>query len=167
MIIRRTKKVIGELQERVQTLTDESQRLQAQLEEARCTPARKRLPDTRRSITHKFEISETKGYLTVGLFEDGTPGELFVKVAKEGSTIAGLCDAVGILTSMALQFGMPLEAIADKLSHSRFEPAGYTRNPDIRIAKSVVDYMFRWLRLQFSDTDNEDLSKAYFPERDS
>ncbi len=80
-----------------------------------------------------------------------TPGELFIKVAKEGSTIAGLCDSVGILTSLALQHGVPLRAISEKLAHSRFEPAGYTANPDIRIAKSVIDYIFRWLKQQFAD----------------
>lgn len=164
--MRSTKKAIRNLEDKVQVLTEERENLQTQFDEAQRTPTRRRLPDTRQSITHKFEIGETKGYLTVGLFEDGAPGELFIKVAKVGSMIAGLCDAVGILASMALQFGVPLDAICEKLSHSRFEPAGYTRNPDIRIAKSVIDYMFRWLKHQFSDTAKEDLAEESFPERE-
>ena len=112
-------------------------------------PQRKRLPDTRQSITHKFSISGHEGYLTVGLFEDGRPGELFITMAKEGSTIAGLMDAFGTAVSVSLQYGVPLEDYVRKFSHMRFEPQGYTKNPDIRIAKSIIDYIFRWLGITF------------------
>ena len=112
-------------------------------------PHRKRLPDTRQSITHKFSINGHEGYITVGLFEDGRPGELFITMAKEGSTIGGLMDAFGTSVSMSLQYGVPLEDYVRKFSHMRFEPQGYTKNQEIRIAKSVIDYIFRWLGIQF------------------
>ena len=100
-------------------------------------------------MTHKFRVGEQEGYVTVGLFEDGTPGEVFIKMAKEGSTASGLTDAVALLTSIALQYGVSLEKLADKLEHTRFEPYGMTGNPDIPFATSVLDYIFRWLRLHF------------------
>ena len=112
-------------------------------------PLRRRLPDTRTSVTHKFDIAGHEGYLTVGLFEDGQPGELFVTMAKEGSTIGGLMDSIGALTSMALQYGVPLDALVRKFAHQRFEPSGYTKNPDIRNASSITDYVFRWMGFQF------------------
>ncbi len=112
-------------------------------------PRRERLPDTRRSITHKFSIAGHEGYITVGLYDDGRPGELFITMAKEGSTIGGLMDAFGTAVSMSLQYGVPLEVYVNKFSHTRFEPNGHTKNPDIRIAKSVVDYIFRWLGITF------------------
>ncbi|WP_390512122.1 vitamin B12-dependent ribonucleotide reductase [Schlesneria paludicola] len=112
-------------------------------------PARRRLPATRHSLTHKFSVGGHEGYITVGLFEDGTPGELFISMAKEGSTIGGLMDVIGTETSMGLQYGVPLEVLVEKFSHSRFEPSGWTQNPDIPNAKSVVDYIFRWLGIQF------------------
>jgi ribonucleoside-diphosphate reductase alpha chain len=112
-------------------------------------PHRRRLPDTRQSLTHKFSISGHEGYITVGLFEDGRPGELFITMAKEGSTIGGLMDAFGTSVSMSLQYGVPLEDYVRKFSHMRFEPQGYTKNPDIRIAKSLIDYIFRWLGITF------------------
>jgi ribonucleoside-diphosphate reductase alpha chain len=112
-------------------------------------PLRRRLPETRTALTHKFEIAGHEGYLTVGLFEDGQPGELFVTMAKEGSTIGGLMDSIGALTSMALQYGVPLEALVRKFAHQRFEPSGFTKNPDIRNASSITDYVFRWMALQF------------------
>ncbi len=112
-------------------------------------PARRRLPATRHSLTHKFSVGGHEGYITVGLFEDGTPGELFVTMAKEGSTIGGLMDTIGTLTSMGLQYRVPLDVLVNKFSHQRFEPAGWTHNPDIPNAKSVVDYIFRWLGMQF------------------
>ena len=112
-------------------------------------PARRRLPPTRNSITHKFSVGGHDGYITVGLFEDGTPGELFISMAKEGSTIGGLMDVIGTETSMGLQYGVPLEVLVEKFSHSRFEPSGWTPNPDIPVAKSIVDYIFRWLGIQF------------------
>jgi ribonucleoside-diphosphate reductase alpha chain len=112
-------------------------------------PRRERLPDTRRSITHKFNVNGHEGYITVGLYDDGRPGELFITMAKEGSTIGGLMDSFGTAISMSLQYGVPLEVLVNKFSHTRFEPMGHTTNPEIRIAKSLVDYIFRWLGMQF------------------
>ena len=112
-------------------------------------PIRKRMSDTRISITHKFDIAGHEGYLTVGLFEDKHPGELFITMAKEGSTIGGLMDTIGTLVSLSLQYGVPLEAMVKKFAHARFEPSGFTSNPEIRIAKSIPDYIFRWLGNQF------------------
>ena len=110
---------------------------------------RERLPDTRRSITHKFNVAGHEGYITVGLYDDGRPGELFITMAKEGSTIGGLMDCFGTAVSMSLQYGVPLEDYVRKFSHMRFEPQGYTKNPDIKIAKSLIDYIFRWLGITF------------------
>ena len=112
-------------------------------------PRRRRLPDERQSITHKFDIAGHEGYITVGLYEDGQPGELFLTMAKEGSTISGFADAFAQAISYALQYGVPLQDLVDKFSHVRFEPAGMTKNPDIRFAKSIVDYIFRWLAAKF------------------
>ncbi len=112
-------------------------------------PARRRLPATRQSLTHKFSVGGHEGYITVGLFEDGTPGELFINMAKEGSTIGGLMDVIGTETSMGLQYGVPLEVLVEKFSHTRFEPSGWTPNQDIPVAKSLVDYIFRWLGIEF------------------
>jgi ribonucleoside-diphosphate reductase alpha chain len=112
-------------------------------------PRRERLPDTRHSITHKFSVSGHEGYITVGLYEDGRPGELFLTMAKEGSTIGGIMDAFGTSVSMSLQYGVPLEDYVRKFSHMRFEPLGHTKNPDIRFAKSIIDYIFRWLGITF------------------
>jgi ribonucleoside-diphosphate reductase alpha chain len=112
-------------------------------------PLRRRLSDTRTAITHKFDIAGHEGYLTVGLFENNQPGELFITMAKEGSTIGGLMDGIGTLTSLALQYGVPLDALARKFAHVRFEPSGFTKNPDIRNAASITDYVFRWMALQF------------------
>ncbi|MBN1766036.1 MAG: vitamin B12-dependent ribonucleotide reductase [Sedimentisphaerales bacterium] len=112
-------------------------------------PQRIRLPQTRRSITHKFDVAGHEGYLTVGLYEDGSPGELFITMAKEGSTVGGLMDAYGTCISMALQYGVPLSTLVDKFSHARFEPAGMTSNRDIPFAKSLIDYIARWLGMTF------------------
>jgi ribonucleoside-diphosphate reductase alpha chain len=112
-------------------------------------PARRRLPDERTSITHKFDIAGHEGYITVGLYEDGQPGELFLTMAKEGSTISGFADAFAQAISYALQYGVPLQDLVDKFSHVRFEPAGMTKNPDVRFAKSIVDYIFRWMAGKF------------------
>ena len=115
----------------------------------RCLP-RERLPDTRQSITHKFNVGGHEGYINVGLYPDGRPGELFITMAKEGSTVGGLMDAFGTAISMSLQYGVPLEVLVNKFSHTRFEPMGHMRtNADIRIAKSVVDYIFRWMGITF------------------
>jgi ribonucleoside-diphosphate reductase alpha chain len=121
----------------------------ARLNEAARQPLRRRLPDTRHALNHKFEIAGHEGYITVGLFEDSQPGELFITMAKEGSTIGGLMDSIGALTSMALQYGVPLESLVKKFAHQRFEPSGFTKNPDIRNASSITDYVFRWMACQF------------------
>ena len=107
------------------------------------------MPDTRMSLTHRFEIAGHEGYITVGLYEDSQPGELFITMSKEGSTIGGLMDTVGTLTSIALQYGVPLESLVKKFAYQRFEPSGFTKNPDIRNATSITDYVFRWLACQF------------------
>ena len=116
-------------------------------------PVRRRLPDERQSITHKFRVGEQEGYLTVGLFEDGAPGELFVNVSKQGSTVMALMDSVAMLTSYALQYGVPISVIALKMQGSRFEPSGPTDNRQIPIATSITDYIFRWLELKFGDRE--------------
>jgi ribonucleoside-diphosphate reductase alpha chain len=112
-------------------------------------PLRRRLPDTRASITHKFDIAGHEGYITVGLFEDNTPGEMFITMAKQGSTIGGLMDTIATLISLNLQYGVPVEAIVRKFEHMRFEPGGMTTNADIPFAKSFIDYIVRWMGMQF------------------
>jgi ribonucleoside-diphosphate reductase alpha chain len=112
-------------------------------------PRRHKLPDERNAITHKFDIAGHEGYITVGLYEDGMPGEIFLVMAKEGSTISGFADAFAQAISYALQYGVPLQDLVDKFSHVRFEPSGMTRNPDVRFAKSIVDYLFRWMAAKF------------------
>ena len=123
-------------------------------------PLRRRLPDTRAAINHKFDIAGHEGYLTVGLFADGQPGELFVTMAKEGSTIGGLMDTIGTLTSMSLQYGVPLETLLKKFAHQRFEPSGFTKNAEIRNASSIIDYVFRWLAFQFIPGYREGINAA-------
>ncbi|MBW8895951.1 MAG: vitamin B12-dependent ribonucleotide reductase, partial [Acidobacteria bacterium] len=112
-------------------------------------PMRRKLPDERHAITHKFDIAGHEGYITVGLYEDGMPGEIFLVMAKEGSTISGFADAFAQAISYALQYGVPLQELVDKFSHVRFEPSGMTKNPDVRFAKSIVDYIFRWMAAKF------------------
>jgi ribonucleoside-diphosphate reductase alpha chain len=112
-------------------------------------PLRRRLPDTRASITHRFNVSGHEGYLTVGLYDNGGPGELFITMAKEGSTIGGLMDCLGTAISVALQYGVPVESLVNKFAHQRFEPMGMTTNSDIPFAKSLVDYIFRWMGMEF------------------
>ena len=112
-------------------------------------PSRRKLPDERHSLTHKFDIAGHEGYITVGLFDDGTPGEIFLTMAKEGSTISGFADAFAQAISYALQYGVPLQVLVDKFSHARFEPSGMTKNPEVRFAKSIVDYIFRWMATKF------------------
>ena len=135
----------NELEERVIELEDELGMLRTKLNQ----PPRQRLPDTRVALNHKFDIAGHEGYITVGLFENGQPGELFIQMAKEGSTIGGLMDTVATLTSIALQYGVPLESLVKKFAFQRFEPSGFTKNPDIRNASSITDYVFRWLGCQF------------------
>lgn len=112
-------------------------------------PARRRMPDERQAITHKFSIANHEGYITVGLYEDGTPGEIFITMSKEGSVISGLMDSFATAISIGLQYGVPLKTLVNRFVHTRFEPSGFTNNPNIRIAKSIVDYLFRWLALKF------------------
>ena len=110
---------------------------------------RRRLPDERHSLTHHFSVGGQEGYVTVGLYEDGLPGELFIRMAKEGSTVSGLMDSFATAVSLALQYGVPLRVLCDKFSHTRFEPSGWSGNPKIGYAKSIMDYLFRWLELRF------------------
>ena len=112
---------------------------------------RRKLPDERRSITHKFDIAGHEGYIIAGMYEDGQPGEIFITMSKEGSTISGLMDSFATAISIALQYGVPLQGLVDKFSHMRFEPSGFTKNPDIPMAKSIMDYIFRWLASKFLD----------------
>jgi ribonucleoside-diphosphate reductase alpha chain len=119
-------------------------------------PARRKLPDERRAITHKFSIAGHEGYITVGMYEDGKPGEIFLVMAKEGSTISGLMDAFATSISIALQYGVPLEALVEKFSHVRFEPSGFTKNPEIPYAKSLTDYIFRYLASKFLSTEAQE-----------
>jgi ribonucleoside-diphosphate reductase alpha chain len=118
-------------------------------------PARRKLPDERHAITHKYSIAGHEGYVTVGMYEDGKPGEIFLVMAKEGSTISGLMDAFATSISMALQYGVPLEALVEKFSHVRFEPSGFTKNPEIPYAKSITDYIFRWLASKFLSAEHQ------------
>jgi ribonucleoside-diphosphate reductase alpha chain len=118
-------------------------------------PVRRKLPDERRALTHKFSINGHEGYITVGLYDDGQPGEIFLTMAKEGSTISGLMDAFATSISLALQYGVPLRALVDKFSHMRYEPSGFTKNPEIPIAKSITDYIFRWLASRFLSNEEK------------
>lgn len=120
-------------------------------------PQRRRLPDERRAITHHFSVGGQEGYVTVGLYEDGQPGELFIKMSKEGSTVSGLMDSFATAVSLALQYGVPLRVLCDKFSHMRFEPSGWTGNARIGFAKSVMDYLFRWLDLRFLQGESKSL----------
>jgi len=135
----------NELEERIIELENELDILRSKINQ----PPRNRLPDTRVALNHKFDIAGHEGYITVGLFENGQPGELFIQMSKEGSTIGGLMDTVATLTSISLQYGVPLDSLVKKFAHQRFEPSGFTKNPDIRNASSITDYVFRWLGCQF------------------
>jgi ribonucleoside-diphosphate reductase alpha chain len=118
---------------------------------------RKRLPNERPSLTHKFSIAGHEGYITVGCYADGQPGEIFITMSKEGSVVSGLMDAFATAISMCLQYGVPLQVLVDKFAHTRFEPSGFTNNPRIRIAKSVTDYIFRWLADKYLDQETKDV----------
>ncbi len=117
--------------------------------------SRRRLPDERKAITKRFVVGGVKGYFTVGFFEDGSPGELFIKMAKEGSTLSGLIDGLAIVVSIALQHRVPLETIVEKLSCMRFEPQGFTGDPDIKVAHSILDFIFRWIEHRFLKKEEE------------
>ncbi|HEV58619.1 MAG TPA: vitamin B12-dependent ribonucleotide reductase [Phycisphaerales bacterium] len=134
---------------RIQPVNVEKQGKNEAKKEESARPFRRRLPETRHSITHKFSVAGHEGYLTVGLYDDGQPGELFITMAKEGSTVGGLMDVVGTCVSMALQYGVPLITLVDKFRHARFEPSGMTSNKNIPFAKSLIDYIFCWMGCQF------------------
>src|ERR1035438_6510810 len=121
---------------------------------------RRHLPDERRALTHHFSIAGQEGYLTVGVYEDGLPGEIFITMAKQGSTISGLMDSFATGVSLALQYGVPLDVLCSKFTHVRFEPSGWSGNPRIGYAKSIVDYIFRWLELKFINGEQTELFKA-------
>jgi ribonucleoside-diphosphate reductase alpha chain len=121
---------------------------------------RRHLPDERRALTHHFSLAGQEGYLTVGVYEDGRPGELAITMAKEGSTISGLMDAFATAVSLALQYGAPLEVLCSKFTHMRFEPSGWSGNPKIGYAKSIIDYVFRWLELKFLKCEQGELFQA-------
>jgi ribonucleoside-diphosphate reductase alpha chain len=112
-------------------------------------PVRRHLPVERHSLTHKFAVAGHEGYLTIGMYEDGTPGEIFIVMAKEGSTLSGVMDSFATTCSMALQYGVPLKVLVDKFTHTRFEPSGFTSNPQVPYAKSIMDYIFRYLASKF------------------
>lgn len=136
---------IEQLKKQIESLTQENELLKGQVGK----PVRRRLNDTRKAVTHKFNVGGHEGYMIVGLFDDDNPGELFITMAKEGSTIGGLMDSIGTLTSIALQYGVSIETLAKKFKHQRFEPSGVTHNPEIRMASSIIDYVFQWLEIQF------------------
>jgi ribonucleoside-diphosphate reductase alpha chain len=140
----------------VQSATEkESNVVQLRAVAADGAPRRRKLPDERSALTHKFSIAGHEGYLTVGSYPDGQPGEIFLRMAKEGSTISGLMDTIATMTSMALQYGVPLQTLVDKFSHTRFEPSGFTNNREIPIAKSVTDYVFRYLGNRFLAVESD------------
>jgi ribonucleoside-diphosphate reductase alpha chain len=138
---------------RTQPLNTSKQEPKPTAETKETQPFRRKLPDERKSITHKFDIAGHEGYITAGMYEDGQPGEIFITMSKEGSTISGLMDSFATAISMALQYGVPLRVLVDKFSHMRFEPSGFTKNSDIPMAKSIMDYIFRWLATKFLDGD--------------
>lgn len=119
------------------------------IESASRKPLRQRMPDERRGLVHHFSVGGHEGYVVVGLYEDGRPGEVFIRMAKAGSSINGLMDSFGIAVSLALQYGVPLKVLCDKFSHTRFEPSGWSGVKEIGYAKSLMDYLFRWLALKF------------------
>jgi len=135
------------------TAKDSEEKKISVVETKEARPLRRKLPDERPSITHKFDIAGHEGYIHVGKYDDGQPGEIFIRMSKEGSTISGLMDSFATAISMALQYGVPLQVLVDKFSHTRFEPSGFTKNPDIPMAKSIMDYIFRWLASKFLDGD--------------
>jgi ribonucleoside-diphosphate reductase alpha chain len=121
---------------------------------------RERLPAERRSITHRFEVGGHEGYIIVGMYDDGRPGEVFIKMAKEGSTLSGVMDGLALSLSIGLQYGVPLKALVDKLMNTRFEPSGFTQNPEIRYVSSILDYLARWLGSKFISSDYLKLGTA-------
>jgi len=131
------------------TSRDKEAKKEIDLVRAEAKPTRRRMPDERASITHKFSIAGHEGYITVGMYEDGSPGEVFMSMSKEGTVVSGLVDSIAIAISLSLQHGVPLSLLVEKFSHTRFEPSGFTGNREIPMAKSILDYVFRWLSLKF------------------
>ena len=153
-----TKKLEGDARRVRQPSSEEIEKLQKQLARAQAEaalPHRRRLPAERTAVTHKFDIAGHEGYITVGLYPDGQPGEMFLKMAKEGSTVSGLMDSFATSVSVALQYGVPLRDLVNKFAHVRFEPSGFTGNQEIPIAKSIVDYIFRWLGSRFLSSEEK------------
>ena len=155
--------IVEDFAEKIASLARENEALRNEIDSRQ----RRTMPDTRKSLTHKFEIAGHEGYITVGLYPDEQPGELFVQMSKEGSTIGGLMDTVATLTSIALQYGVPLEQMVNKFAYQRFEPSGFTSNPDIRSAYSISDYVFRWMGCQFiqgyREATSPDAAQTEFP----
>jgi ribonucleoside-diphosphate reductase alpha chain len=149
------------------TKKDEPAQAQQQVQVIERRAVRRKLPDERRAITHKFSINGHEGYLTVGLYDEGQPGEIFLVLAKEGSTISGLMDSFATSISLALQYGVPLQTLVDKFSHTRFEPSGFTKNPEIPIAKSITDYIFRWLASKFLSREDKEAAGVVLREEPS
>jgi len=141
---------------RSQPLSTKKEEKKPALQLVQDRPVRRKLPDERESITHKFSVGGHEGYITVGKYEDGRPGEIFITMAKEGSTISGLMDSFATMTSISLQHGVPLQLLVDKFTHTRFEPSGFTKNPEIPMAKSVMDYIFKWLATKFLSAERQD-----------
>ncbi len=137
-------------------LEGEGERRRRSSQASTLAPQRRRLPEDRTEVGRKFRVGEYEGYIHVGLFDDGTPGDIFVDIAKEGTTLAGLMNSFMISVSLGLQYGVPLEVYVSKFSHMRFEPAGPTNDPDIRVAKSIVDYIFRWMGKKFLTIDQQE-----------
>ncbi|MSQ81484.1 MAG: vitamin B12-dependent ribonucleotide reductase [Myxococcales bacterium] len=161
-----TKKTSEDAGERIQTPAEVVEKIvEREVVREVYKPLRKKLPDERQALTHKFSIAGHEGYITVGMYEEGNPGEVFITMAKEGSTLSGLLDAFATAISLALQYGVPLQVLADKFTATRFEPSGFTGNKDIPMAKSITDYIFRWLSLKFllqgdAQLDSADLAHA-------
>ena len=139
----------GELHEGRCAASPPSQHVEEEDLNAPPRAVRHKLQEERASITHKFNVGDHEGYITVGLYPNGEPGELFITMAKEGSTVSGLMDSFALAVSIALQHGVPLKLFCEKFAHTRFEPSGWSGNPDIGFAKSIMDYIFRWLQLRF------------------
>ena len=137
----------------------------AKTSEKEFKPVRRKLPSERKAITHKFNIAGHEGYITVGMYEDGQPGEIFLVMAKEGSTISGLMDSFATSISLALQYGVPLRVLIDKFAHVRFEPSGHTNNSEVRFAKSIVDYIFRWLASKFLPVEEQTQAGVHVREK--
>jgi ribonucleoside-diphosphate reductase alpha chain len=154
-----------ELKEKVEAHSD-SRKAAAEEEDLNGPPraVRHKLPAERFSITHKFNIAGHEGYITVGCYPNGQPGEIFITMAKEGSTVSGLMDSFALAISMALQHGVPLKVLCEKFEHTRFEPSGWSQNPDIGYAKSIMDYIFRWLHLRFLTGQQQSLFEGLRPQ---